>query len=148
MAAYPCLLRPEEFDTCPFSAPSVSAWRAVAVAVTQPNLPIPRSSAIFACVMGGASIVQAVIRHFYLVGPREKWRAFLPNWMAMAISFVVPQTYYVCLDLFFVHVHQSLTSFSGYRSSNWRHHITLLGQEMAEELRRLLLCRSCWYDCW
>ncbi|KAI7714845.1 oligopeptide transporter [Hortaea werneckii] len=94
MAAYPCLLRPDDFETCPFSAPSVSAWRAVAEAVTQPNLPIPRSSAIFACVMGGASVVQAVIRHFYLVGPREKWRAFLPNWMAMAISFVVPQTYY------------------------------------------------------
>ncbi|KAI7408315.1 hypothetical protein KC328_g27 [Hortaea werneckii] len=83
-----------EFEKCPFTAPSVSAWRAVAEAVTQPDLPIPRSSAIFACVMGGASIVQAVIRHFYLVGPREKWRVFLPNWMAMAISFVVPQTYY------------------------------------------------------
>ncbi|KAI6927901.1 oligopeptide transporter [Hortaea werneckii] len=94
MAAYPCLLRPDEFEKCPFTAPSVSAWRAVAEAVTQPDLPIPRSSAIFACVMGGASIVQAVIRHFYLVGPREKWRVFLPNWMAMAISFVVPQTYY------------------------------------------------------
>ena len=111
MAAYPCLLRPDEFEKCPFTAPSVSAWRAVAEAVTQPDLPIPRSSAIFACVMGGASIVQAVIRHFYLVGPREKWRVFLPNWMAMAISFVVPQTYYVSPDHFCVYVDQCADKF-------------------------------------
>lgn len=61
--------------------------------------------------MGGASVVQAVIRHFYLVGPREKWRAFLPNWMAMAISFVVPQTYYVSLDNFCVYEHQCADKF-------------------------------------
>jgi len=94
MAAYPCLIRPDDFETCPFSAPSVSAWRAVAEAVTLPSLPIPRSSAIFACVMGGASVAQVIFRHFYLVGPREKYRRYLPNFMAMAISFVIPQTYY------------------------------------------------------
>lgn len=94
MAAYPCVIRPDDYDTCPFSAPSVSAWRAVAQAVTLPDLPIPKSSAIFACVMGAVSIIQACVRHWYLVGPREKWRAYLPNYMAMAISFVVPQTYY------------------------------------------------------
>lgn len=109
MSAYPCVLRPDDFETCPFSAPSVSAWRAVAEAVTQPSVPIPRSSAIFACIMGGASIVQAVIRHFYLVGPREKWRVYLPNWMAMAISFVVPQTVYVSKPTPWVLAHDTLT---------------------------------------
>jgi len=94
MAAYPCIMHPDDYLTCPFSAPSVSAWRAVAEAVTQPSLYIPQSSAIFACVMGGASVVQVIVRHFYLVGPREKYRKWLPNWMAMAISFVIPQTYY------------------------------------------------------
>jgi hypothetical protein len=94
MAAYPCVMRPEDFDKCPFSVPSVSAWRAVAEAVTNPNLPIQKSSAIFACIAGAVSILQAVVRHWYLVGPREKYRAYLPSWMAIAISFVVPQTYY------------------------------------------------------
>lgn len=46
MSAYPCVIHPDDYDTCAFSAPSVSAWRAVAVAVTQANVPIPRSSAM------------------------------------------------------------------------------------------------------
>ena len=46
MSAYPCVIRPDEYDTCAFSAPSVSAWKAVAQAVTQPNVPIPISSAM------------------------------------------------------------------------------------------------------
>nr|OQO25539.1 hypothetical protein B0A51_06577 [Rachicladosporium sp. CCFEE 5018] len=104
MAAYPCLIHPDDYETCPFSAPSVTAWRAVAEAVTLPELPIPRSSVIFACVMGGASIVQVIVRHFYLVGPREKWRRFLPNWMAMAISFVIPQTYYAIAAVMGAHI--------------------------------------------
>ncbi|OQO03253.1 hypothetical protein B0A48_11509 [Cryoendolithus antarcticus] len=104
MAAYPCLIHPDDYEICPFSALSVSAWRAVAEAVTLPELPIPRSSVIFACVMAGASIVQVIVRHFYLIGPREKWRRFLPNWMAMAISFVIPQTYYAIAAVMGAHI--------------------------------------------
>lgn len=40
--------------------------------------------------MGGVAVVQVVIRHFYLVSPREKYRAYLPNWGAIALSFVIP----------------------------------------------------------
>ncbi|KAG8631230.1 hypothetical protein KVT40_000370 [Elsinoe batatas] len=94
MSAYPCVIRPDDFDTCPFSAPSVSAWRAVAVAVTAPSFNIPKSSAIFACVMGAVSVIQALVRHFYLHATREKYRIYLPNWMAVALAFVIPQTYY------------------------------------------------------
>jgi len=99
MMAYPCVIKPDDYDTCPFSYPSVAAWRAVAEAVTDPNLPIQRSSAIFACVMGGVSVAQALFRHFYLNGPREKYRIYLPNWMALAIAFVIPQTYYSTASL-------------------------------------------------
>lgn len=147
MAAYPCLIRPDDYDTCPFSAPSVSAWRAVAEAVTQPDLPIPRSSAIFACVMGGASVVQAVIRHFYLVGEREKYRKWLPNWMAMAISFVIPQTYYVSIPQI-VRLTSIANSCIGYRRCHRCNYLTLLGQVVPAQLRRVHVCRSRWYDRW
>ncbi|KAH8814856.1 OPT oligopeptide transporter protein-domain-containing protein [Xylogone sp. PMI_703] len=91
-SAYPCIIHPEDYDDehCPFAAPSVSAWKAVAQAVTDPHIKIPLSSGIFACVMGAVSVIQVLIRHYYLVGPREKYREYLPNWGAIALSFVVP----------------------------------------------------------
>ncbi|KAL5326356.1 hypothetical protein ACEPPN_004040 [Leptodophora sp. 'Broadleaf-Isolate-01'] len=89
-SAYPCILHPEDYDTCPFFAPSVSAWVAVAEAVTEPRISIPLSSGIFACCMGALSVIQVIFRHFYLVGPRDKYRVYLPNWGAIALSFIVP----------------------------------------------------------
>ncbi|CAI4213354.1 unnamed protein product [Parascedosporium putredinis] len=90
MAAYPCIWQemPEDFQ-CPFRAPSVFAWRAVAEAVTNPNIPIPLSSAIFSGVMGFIAIVQALFKNFYLVGSREKYRVWLPNWMAVGVAWVL-----------------------------------------------------------
>ncbi|GKT89226.1 OPT oligopeptide transporter [Colletotrichum tofieldiae] len=90
MAAYPCIwkeLGPEE--TCAFGAPSVLAWRAVAEAVTKPQLPIPKSCAIFTIVMGVVCAIQAVAKNFYLVGPRMKYRAYLPNWMSIGVAWVL-----------------------------------------------------------
>jgi uncharacterized oligopeptide transporter (OPT) family protein len=89
-SAYPCILHPDLYDHCAFLAPSVSAWAAVAQAVTQPKIPIPLSSGIFAVVMGAFAVCQVAFRHFYLVGPREKYRTYLPNWGAIALSFVIP----------------------------------------------------------
>ncbi|GAB1309834.1 Metal-nicotianamine transporter YSL2 [Madurella fahalii] len=89
--AYPCIWRVEsESQQCPFLVPSVSAWAAVAQAVTDPNVQIPLKSGIFAIVMGVFSIIQVVFRHFYLVGEREKYRKWLPNWGAIALSWVIP----------------------------------------------------------
>jgi len=88
--AYPCITDTENYDTCAFGAPSVSAWVAVAEAVTLPSIPIPISSGIFSCLMGFVSVVQVIVRHYYLVGPREKWGGYLPNWGAIALSFVIP----------------------------------------------------------
>ncbi|RSL51291.1 hypothetical protein CEP54_011503 [Fusarium duplospermum] len=91
MSAYPCVFRPSDdpADVCPFAAPSVSAWEAVAVAVTLPKIPIPQSSAIFSIVMGVVCALQAVLKHFYLVGPREKYRNWLPNWMSVGVAWVL-----------------------------------------------------------
>lgn len=89
--AYPCIWRLDsENQQCPFLVPSVSAWAAVAQAVTDPNVQIPLKSGIFAIVMGVFSIIQVVFRHFYLVGEREKYRRWLPNWGAIALSWVIP----------------------------------------------------------
>ncbi|KAL2195549.1 OPT oligopeptide transporter protein-domain-containing protein [Corynascus similis CBS 632.67] len=91
-SAYPCIWSPNPDDRtkCTFLVPSVSAWAAVAQAVTDPNVAIPLKSGIFAIVMGVVSILQVIIRHFYLVGDRAKYRAWLPNWGAIALSWVVP----------------------------------------------------------
>ncbi|KAG9807896.1 oligopeptide transporter, partial [Aureobasidium melanogenum] len=61
--AYPCIIDIEA-DKCPFAAPSVGAWRAVAVAVTDPTFPVPKTSGYFAiafAIFGGAMVV---IRHY------------------------------------------------------------------------------------
>lgn len=90
MSAYPCVWRSDIVDPfCPFKAPSVFAWKAVAIAVTDPNLPIPLSCAIFSCVMGGVAAVQALVKHFYLTGERAKYRKWLPNWMSVGVAWVL-----------------------------------------------------------
>lgn len=94
MSAYPCIINPDEHQTCAFSAPSVSAWRAVAQAVTGTDLTIPLSSAIFSGVLGGVAIIQVVLKHCFLRGEREKYQTYLPNWMAVGVAFVIPQTVY------------------------------------------------------
>jgi uncharacterized oligopeptide transporter (OPT) family protein len=98
-SAYPCILDADA-EVCPFSVPSVAAWRAVAQAVTDPAVKIPRTSGIFAIVMGVFSILQAVFRHYYLVGSREKYREYLPNWGAIALSFVLPNPVFTTASLF------------------------------------------------
>ena len=89
-SAYPCIVDANAPGKCAFSIPSVAAWAAVAQAVTDPNIRIPLTSGIFSIVMGGVSIAQVVFRHYYLVGPREKYRQWLPNWGAIALSWVIP----------------------------------------------------------
>jgi OPT family oligopeptide transporter len=91
MEAYPCVWHPDYIDDpeCPFAAPSVFAWKAVAVAVTDPKFPIPSSSGIFSIVMGVWCVLQAIFKNFYLVGEREKFRKWLPNWMSIGVAWVL-----------------------------------------------------------
>jgi OPT family oligopeptide transporter len=89
-SAYPCIWDFTFDGHCAFQLPSVAAWKAVAQAVTDPTVKIPLTSGIFAIVMGIVSVIQVVVRHYYLVGPREKYREYLPNWGAIALSWVIP----------------------------------------------------------
>ncbi|KAH7041348.1 OPT oligopeptide transporter protein-domain-containing protein [Microdochium trichocladiopsis] len=96
--AYPCILNGD--DHCAFGVPSVAAWAAVASAVTDPEVHIPLSAGIFAIVMGVFSVCQVVFRHYYLVGEREKYRVWLPNWGAVALSFVLPNPVFTTAAMF------------------------------------------------
>ncbi|KAI1085481.1 OPT oligopeptide transporter protein-domain-containing protein [Whalleya microplaca] len=97
--AYPCILDADA-EHCAFGVPSVAAWAAVAQAVTDPAVSIPLTSGIFSIVMGVFSIAQVVFRHFYLVGARERYRDYLPNWGAIALSFVLPNPVFTTASMF------------------------------------------------
>ncbi|KAK7959160.1 oligopeptide transporter [Apiospora aurea] len=99
VTAYPCIIHENASDTCAFSAPTVAAWRAVAQAVTEPGITIPLSSGIFALVLGGLAILQVLVKRTMLSGEREQYRAYLPNWMAIGVAFVLPQTVYSSASL-------------------------------------------------
>ncbi|KAK5117447.1 hypothetical protein LTR85_008832 [Meristemomyces frigidus] len=94
--AYPCIITLEESAAakCPFSAPSVSAWRAVAVAITDPTFPVPTSSGIFSIVFAIFGAVMILIRHYAYTGKWAKYRVYHPNMMCIGLAFVLPQTYY------------------------------------------------------
>ncbi|CUS14945.1 unnamed protein product [Tuber aestivum] len=91
MKAYPCVIDLEA-EKCTFSAPSAAAWRAVTIAATNPTIPIPKSSGIFSILFGILAAVVVIVRHTYLTGHREKYRAYVPNFMTMGLAFVLPQT--------------------------------------------------------
>ncbi len=78
----------------------MAAWAAVAQAVTDPAVHIPWSSGIFSIVMAIVCVAQVVVRHFYLVGEREWVRKYLPNWGAIALSFVLPSPVFTTASLF------------------------------------------------
>lgn len=91
--AYPCILDINA-EVCPFSAPSVSAWRAVAVAMTDPEFPVPTSSGIFAICFSIFGAAMIFVRHYAYRGTWEKYRVYHPNMMCIGLAFVLPQTYY------------------------------------------------------
>jgi hypothetical protein len=91
--AYPCILD-ESPESCPFAAPSVSAWRAVAVAVTEPDFTIPESSMWFSIVFAVIGATSVVVRNCVLVGKWEWLRTYSPNMMIVSLAFLLPSTIY------------------------------------------------------
>jgi uncharacterized oligopeptide transporter (OPT) family protein len=91
--AYPCIIDINA-ETCAFAIPSVSAWRATAVAVTDPTFPIPTSSGIFAIVFSIFGSLMVIIRHHVWVGKREWMKKYHPNMMCVGLAFVLAQTQY------------------------------------------------------
>lgn len=90
--AYPCVVDGALFDEgdCQFGAPAVAAWRYVALAVTTPNA-IPFVSGMVAIGMGIFSALVPIFKHFFV--PKSK-QHFVPNFNAVGLGFVLPQTYY------------------------------------------------------
>ena len=91
--AYPCIIDANA-DVCPFQVPSVAAWRATAVAVTDPTFPIPSSSGIFAIVFSIFGSVMVLVRHYLWVGEWAWVRTYHPNMMCIGLAFVLAQTQY------------------------------------------------------
>lgn len=91
--AYPCIIDVNA-ETCPFAIPSVSAWRATAVAVTDPTFPIPTSSGIFAIVFSIFGSFMVLLRHFVWTGRLEWMRKYHPNMMCIGLAFTLAQTQY------------------------------------------------------
>jgi len=89
--ASPCILYPPADGICTYGAPSVSAWAAVATAVTSPKLPIPPSSGYTAIGLSIFAAISVVVKHLWI--PRKYW-CWVPNWNAVGLAFVVPQVYY------------------------------------------------------
>ncbi|KAI6797705.1 oligopeptide transporter [Hortaea werneckii] len=94
--AYPCIIDLDETlqANCPFSAPSVSAWRAVTVAITDPEFPVPTSSGIFSIIFSIFGAIMVIIRHYAYTGKWAKYRVYHPNMMCIGLAFVLPQTVY------------------------------------------------------
>ncbi|KAK7676399.1 hypothetical protein QCA50_011467 [Cerrena zonata] len=89
--ASPCIIDPPASGECTYGAPSVSAWAAVALAVTAPKLPIPPSSGYTAIAISIFAAISVVVKHLWI--PKKYWQ-YVPNWNAVGLAFVVPQTFY------------------------------------------------------
>lgn len=88
--AYPCI-NDINAERCTFGAPSVGAWRAVAVAVTGDGLPLPTSSGVVGLVLMGVAIASVIARETIVP---HKYRVYVPNWNAVGLAFVLNSTVY------------------------------------------------------
>ncbi|SPO25491.1 related to permeases - unknown function [Ustilago trichophora] len=88
--AYPCITDASA-EECPFAAPAVAAWKAVAVAVISPKLPVSLSSGMTAIGFAIISVLTVVAKYLWIP---QKYHVYVPNWNAVGLGFVVPQTYY------------------------------------------------------
>ncbi|EZF31434.1 metal-nicotianamine transporter [Trichophyton mentagrophytes] len=102
-SAYPCILSTgaeshskngTTGQTCPFTAPAASAWRAAAVAVTDPEFPIPKTSVQFSIIMSVIGSILVLVRHHLWIGKWSWMRSYHPNMMTMSMAFLIPTTQY------------------------------------------------------
>ncbi|EPS39592.1 hypothetical protein H072_6670 [Dactylellina haptotyla CBS 200.50] len=91
--AYPCILEPGA-EKCAFGAPSIAAWRAVTEAVTSPQFPVPRGSAIFSLVYGIICVLISLARHVLHVKGKDNIANWLPNTMVFSLALTLPYTQY------------------------------------------------------
>jgi hypothetical protein len=77
-----CIIAPQDYETCTYGAPSVSAWAAVATAVSSSKLPVPPTSGYTAIGLGLAAVLTVVAKHFLI--PKTYW-SYIPNWNAIGL---------------------------------------------------------------
>lgn len=90
-AAYPCINDLSLQAHCSFQAPDVGAWRAIAVAVTSPTLPIPPSSGYTSIGLGIMAVVVTIVKYKYVPAEKHVW---VPNMNAIGIAFILNTTTY------------------------------------------------------
>ena len=109
--AYPCIIQVEHetpehqhhnssqsmhvVKTCEFAGPSIAAWRAVAVAASEPISPIPQSSKIFSVYFAVFSTLMVLFKRFILDRSPLDWnlsrlKKWQPNMMIFALAFTLP----------------------------------------------------------
>ncbi|EPQ54853.1 OPT oligopeptide transporter [Gloeophyllum trabeum ATCC 11539] len=84
--AYPCIIDLNASTTCSFPAPDVASWRAVAVAVSSPTLPIPPSSGYAAIGLGAAAVLTTIVKYRWVPPDKHHW---VPNFNALGIAFIL-----------------------------------------------------------
>jgi len=89
--AYPCINTLSTQGHCSFPAPDVGAWRAIAIAVTSPTLPIPPSSGYTSIAFGILAVVVTVVKYRYVPVSKHVW---VPNLNAIGIAFILNTTTY------------------------------------------------------
>lgn len=72
---------------CEFSTPVVSAWRAVAIAVTRQESAIPQSSLVFSVTMAGIISAMVLLKNLLLVGRWKRVQIYQPNMMVVVLAF-------------------------------------------------------------
>ena len=90
-AAYPCINNLSVTGVCSFPAPDVGAWRAIAVAVTSPTLPIPPSSGYTSIAFGILAVIITVVKYRFVPVSKQIW---VPNLNAIGIAFILNTTTY------------------------------------------------------
>jgi uncharacterized oligopeptide transporter (OPT) family protein len=89
--AYPCINDLSLQGHCSFPAPDVGAWRAVAVAVTSPTLPIPKSSGYTSIAFGIFAVALVFAKYRFL---RPENHVYVPNMNAVGIALILKTTTY------------------------------------------------------
>lgn len=69
----------------------MSAWRAIAIAVTDPTFPVPPTAGYFAIALAIISIVLTAVKYSFV--PENKWW-IIPNSIAIGVAFILPATTY------------------------------------------------------
>lgn len=90
-AAYPCINDLALQDNCPFAVPDVGAWRAIALAVSSPSLPIPLSSGYTSIGLGLCAILLTIAKYRFVTPEKQHW---VPNPNAVGIAFILNTTTY------------------------------------------------------